>query len=328
MIQLRNLSADLKNMVLSANQMIPGMADRYIIAAAAGQPLSYWQDKLNGEKVYNTIASALAAMTSGRNDVALLAPDSHNQAATLTWDKNMCHLIGAYGPARQNHRARIGHSANFSPLMSITGYGNTFAGMYMMHGRGSASNLVGLAIGGERNSFIGCHFLPANATELDQANYRLVTIDKAEQYFLGCTFGSDTVAWTNGAMIKLGVSSDGGPPRVVFEDCIFYMYADNNQVRFLDASLAGMGRALMVFKNCAFINVGTALAYAINGAGLSNAQMFFDANCSFAGCTEVVEAGYENYVWCGCANLGGTDWIGGGDAKKLGNMIASHPDVS
>jgi hypothetical protein len=324
MINLRNLSGELKNMVLSANQIIPGMAERFIIGAAAGQGKSYWDSKLNGEKVYGTIASALAGMTSGRNDTALLMPDSHTQAATLTWNKNMCHLIGAYGPAKQNHRSRIGHSADFTPLMSITGYGNTFAGVYMMHGRGAAGNLVGLSVAGERNSFINSHFLPANATELDQATYRLISINAAEQYFGGCVFGSDTVPWTNGAMIQLGASGDGGPPRVFFEDCTFYMYADNGQVRFLDASLAGMGRALIYFKGCHFINVGTALAYAINGAGLSNAQMFFDMNCSFAGCTEIIEAAYEAYVWCGAINAN----AGTGTLTLLGNMIAGHPDVS
>ena len=121
MIQLRNLSPDLKNLTMSANQMIPGMAERFIIAASGGQPLSYWQSELNGEKVYGTISAALAAMTSGRNDVALLSPDSHTQAANLDWNKNMCHLIGSYGPARQNMRSRIGHSANFTPVFTVSG---------------------------------------------------------------------------------------------------------------------------------------------------------------------------------------------------------------
>jgi hypothetical protein len=328
MIQLRNLAPELKNIILSAAQLIPGMAERFIIATSGGQSLSYWNGKLNGEKVYNTIAAALAAMTSGRNDVALLAPDNHSQASALDWNKNLCHLIGAYGPARQNMRSRIGHSANFTPVLTVSGYGNTIAGIYLMHGRGNAANLVGLSVTGERNSFIGCHFLSADATELDQANYRLVSINAAEQYFCGCAFGSDTVAWTNGAMVRLGASGDGGPPRVLFEDCVFYMNADNGQVRFLDASLAGMGRALIYFKNCHFINLGSSLAYAINGAGLGNAKMFFDLNCSFAGVTEVVEAAYEASIFCGCANLGGADWITGGAAVKLGNMLASNPDVS
>lgn len=326
MIKERNLDSSLKSLI--GNSGIIGSAERHYICPSGYAPYTYWGDRAAGDRFHSTISGAHSKMTTGRNDVAILSPDSHSQAAALTWSNNMSHLIGAYGPARQNQRPRIGHSANFTPILTVSGYGNTFANLYFMHGRGNAANLVCLSLTGPRNTFIRSHFLPANATELDQAAYRLISIDDSEQNFIECTFGSDTVAWTNGAMIQLGATGDGGPPRTVFEDCIFYMYADNAQVRFLDASLAGLGRGLAIFLNCHFINVGTSLAYAINGAGLSAFQLYFDNRCSFAGVTEIVEAAYENYVWCGCANLGGADWVTGGAAVKLGNLIASHPDVS
>jgi hypothetical protein len=325
-IKYESLDAGLKSLVDQAG-LIPGSAEKSYIAASTGQSYPYRSAQTKGKGVHKSISAALAAMTSGRNDVAILSPDSHTQTATVDWNKNMCHLIGAYGPARMNHRSRIGMSGNFTPEFKVTGYGNTFANLYMMHGVGAAANLVGLSVEGERNSFIRCHILPANATELDQAAYRLVSIDKAENYFLDCFFGSDTVAWTNGAMIKLGVTGDGGPPRVVFENCIFLMNADNGQVRFLDASLAGLGTCMMIFLNCQFINVGSALAYAINGAGMNNAKMYFDSRCSFSGVSEIVEVAYIALVRVGTVALGPGS-VNGGAITKLGNLLATDVQVS
>jgi hypothetical protein len=195
-----------------------------------------------------------------------------------------------------------------------------------MHGRGSATNLVGLSVTGARNSFIRNHFLPAHATELDEANYRLVSINASEQYFEKCTFGSDTVAWTNGAMLQLGASGDGGPPRSFFRDCVFYMNADNAQVAFIDAALAGLGGGLAYFSNCHFINLGSSLTYGILGAGLSNFKLFFDMNCTFAGCTDVVASTYEAYVLCGGVNMA-INQVNTA-SSKLFNMLATNPDVS
>jgi hypothetical protein len=278
---------------------IPGIAEVHVCADSdGGAPYQYWKDLCHGNanNFHTDIETALALCTSGRNDVVLLTPDNHTQGDSITWDKNMTHLVGMFPPAMMNQRSRITHNANFTPMIDVTGYGNLIANVYFAYGRGNAANLTCLQVSGDRNSFINCHFLPGNATELDQANFDLVRLNCGEVYFKDCTFGGDTVAWTNGDMIRLYGASDRSC-RPIFENCLFIMKGDNNQTNFIE-TVAGNGSALGVFRNCQFVNIGTTQTLGIDGAGLGNFKLYFDSNCCFYGCSDVVAAAYEgNVIW-------------------------------
>jgi hypothetical protein len=315
MIKERNLDPTLRGVI--KGDIIPGAAEKHYICKAAGAQNAYWQTRVPEFNFHTTIAQAYAAMTTGQGDVAYLSCDSHTQTAALTWVKNMSHMVGMYGPAYMNQRARIGCSGNFIPMLTVSGYGNTFANLYWMYGTGAAANLNLLTVSGNRNTFINNHFGCFNATELDEANFDLVRLNAAETYFKNCTFGQDSVLWTNGNMIEFWAGAE--PPRAVFEDCIFQMNADNAQVTFLKF-LAGCGGGLVYFKNCIFANCGTSLTYAIDGAGLGNMEIVFDINCTFAGVDDIVAASYESTVWAGHGGYVSAD--------LLNNMIATHPDVS
>jgi hypothetical protein len=324
-VAINNLDLNLQNMIRSAD-IIPGAAEKHYICASGQQPATYWRSRAKGDRFHGTIAAAHSAMTTGRNDVALLSPDSHSQAAGITWSKNMCHLVGSFGPAMQNHRSRIGHSADFASLLTVSGYGNTLANLYFMHGRGSATNVNALKVTGNRNSFIRCHFGgPLHATEGDAAAYALVQLDAAETYFEKCFFGIDTTAFSGaGCLVKFG--NEAEPPRSIFKDCIFMMIADATAPFFLNVE-AGAGAGAAVFQNCLFLNIGSSsLAYAINGAGLGNFKMFFDLACSFAGVSEIVEVAYEASVFCGGVNMA-VNQVNTA-SSKLFNMMATNPDVS
>lgn len=309
-------------------QGIPAFGELHGLAASNTTAVGLETMKyIDPARWYNTLAAAETAMASytGKNDVVLVTPESHSLAAALTWDSNLTHLVGMYANARQNHRARIGHSANFSPLLTVSGYGNVFANLYFMHGRGNAANLQLLSVTGPRNSFYNCHFAgPLNATEGDQATYRILNLAHSESYFRDCTFGIDTTAWTNGDMVVFGAQAD--PPRVVFENCLFLMAADNAQVNFLSVA-AGCGSGLALFRKCQFINIGTALTYAIDGAGLGNFKMAFDSDCYFAGCTDVVALAYEASVFLAPSNTP-INQVTGGASVALFNGLAAAPDVS
>jgi hypothetical protein len=275
------------------------MADLHYIARSGSgyQPWANFNGLFDRDRCHQTIATGLAAMTSGRNDVALLSPDSHTQTASLVWNKNMTHLIGAYGPAMMNMRSRIGHSGNFEKLLSITGYGNIFAHLYLMYGAAHADNTVGLHINGNRNTFMHVHVGgPMHATPADEADFYLVSIEEEsagagnEQYFYKCVFGIDTVAWTNGDMFK-----HKGTPRLVFEDCIFLMRTDNAQVTILDGT-AGDGQGFYLFKNCVGINLGSALTVAFGSTGLASGTDFILHNTGFTGVTDLIGAGDEAKV--------------------------------
>lgn len=291
---------------------------------ATTTPYQYWKDWAGPEYWHTDLETAHGLCEGGRNEVILVTPESHSQADAVTHTKNMVHVVGMYGPAMQNHRSRIGHSVTVSPLLTVSGEGSTFANLYFPYGLANATDLNLLTITGARNSFKNCHFLQTNATPLDEAGFKLVDLQSSETYFKDCYFGGDTVAWTNGTMVNFAASA--APPRVVFDDCLFVMNADNAQVTFLK-TVAGLGRCTIVFRNCQFLNLGTALTYGIDGAGLSNAMMFFDSRCFFAGCTDIVAAAQEAYVWVGGANTP-INQVTGGNSVALFNLLGAHPDVS
>lgn len=273
-----------------------------------------------------TMAQALAKVTANNNDVIRLIGATTSVAATsITWNKNLTHLIGEYGPGMWNMRSRIEQTVTTTPFMTVSGYGNSFQNLYFML-QAAATDVVGISITGARNSFQRCHFLPQSATAMDDAAFRLVSIDNSETTFRDCTFGGDGANMTNGALVQIGASGDGGPPRTYFENCIFWMDADNAQAAFLDCALAGLGNGVAIFKNCTFINIGTSLTYAILGAGLSNFQLYFDSLCSFAGADDVVVSTSEAYVWFGGINMS-INQVNTA-SSKLFNGLATHPDVS
>lgn len=281
----------------------------------------------NPKQANLTVAAAYAKVTDNNNDVIRLIGETTAvaQAATLTWSKNLTHLIGEAGPGVWNMRSRIEQTGTFTPMWTISGYGNSFQNLYFMQGQ-NAADVVGVYITGARNTFQRVHFLPQFATAMDSANFRLVSINNSETTFRDCTFGGDGAIMTNGALVQLGKTGDGGPPRTYFENCTFWMKSDNAQAAFLDCALAGLGGGIAVFKGCTFFNLGTSLTYGILGAGLSNFQLYFDQNCSFIGVTDVVAGDYENYVWFGGVNMP-INQVNTASVA-LFNGIACHPDVS
>jgi len=297
---------------------VPGAI--YYAGKQSGDEYGFWRDnrRIPASRLFTTISDAYAAAGSkeGRNNVVVVSPDSHTQSSALTFDKDLTHVIGAYPEARQNQRARLGHDANFVPFLTVSGYGNLFQSLYFMYGRGAAANLNLLTDSGGRNSYINCHFLCSNATELDEANFDLIRLGSNELFFKNCFFGQDSVAWTNGNMIEFMASSD--PPRSVFENCIFLMKADNAQVTFLKA-VAGLGACTIIFKNCQFINIGTTLTLAIDGTGLGNGKMYFDNRCSFSGVTDIVAAAKEANVL-----VGGSTYT----AAATSNLLGATADYS
>lgn len=299
---------------------IPGIADVHICTrSGAYAPYSYWEKFCHGNENYHhtDIETALAATTTGRNDVVLLSPDSHTQGDTITWSGNMTHLIGMFPPAMMNQRSRIGHNANFAKLLDVTGYGNLFANLYFMYGRGSsATNTNCLTVSGERNSFINCHFLCGDAATAEANATDFIDIKCNEGYFKSCTFGNDTVAWADADLVRLYGASDRSC-RVVFDDCLFIVKQDAGADGNFIETVAGMGAGVAIFRNCSFINIGTAMTIAIDGAGLGNAKLFFDSRCCFANVTDICTNTKDTNIYCG------HDY---GASADESNLIAGFPD--
>jgi hypothetical protein len=300
---------------------LPGIADVHIIADSdGGAPFEYWKDLCHGNRnnLHTSIATAHNMLTTGRNDVCLLSPDNHTISSGITWSKNMSHLIGMYPESRMNQRSRITHDTAMASMLTVSGYGNLFANLYFAYGTGSATNLNLLTVSGDRNNFHNCHFLCSNATELDTSGFDLIRLNCGEGYFKNCFFGADTVATGATDMIRIYGGSDRAC-RVIFENCIFMMKADaGGDANFIE-TVSGNGSSVVMFLNCQFINIGTALTVAIDGTGLGNQKLYFDNRCSFIGCTDITTSGPDASVLTGQNDAG---------SAATTNLIGSFADNS
>lgn len=315
MIKERNLDPSLKSKIQGVS--IPGAAEKFYVCKDGSAPYNYWRSRVPRDRIFadpssgagTAIASAIAAATSGQNDVIQISPDSHNIGAAITLSKNMTHLIGMYPEQRMNQRSRIGQTAALANMLTVSGYGNMIANLYFMYGTDDAANLNLLDVTGDRNSFFNCHFGgPMHATVGDGANFDLIKLDCGEVFFKNCTFGIETIGWTNGDMFRL--YGAGHSLRAWFENCIFLMRADNSQVNFFE-TIAGMGNGFAIFKNCMMLNLGTTIDLGIDDTGVGTAFNFIqDINTTWYGMTDVIEAasegrlimGHGNYVAAATAN--------------------------
>lgn len=323
------MSSRLREIASGAMGMFLPVADVHICADVdGGEPYSYWEQFAHASHpaFHTDIETALGLMTTGRNDALLLTPDSHTQGDKVTWSKNITHLIGMFPPAFRYQRSRIGHNANFETLLDISGYGNLIANIHLMYARGNAANLNALTVSGEGNTLWRCNVGGYHVTELNTTGFDLVRINSGEGYAYGCNFGSDSVATGATDLLRIYGPADRSC-RWVFENCTFLMNADAGADANFIETVAGAGEGIVQFLNCRFLNTGTSLTYAIDGAGLGNQMLFFDNRCTFVGVTDIVAAAYEAYVWFGGINVP-VGQSAGGDLVALFNGLACHPDVA
>lgn len=272
-----------------------GMARNYIyLNAAIG---SDGNDGNSFGAPVKTLANAYAKVETLKKDMIVLEESAStlNLAAGFTFAKSISGIIGT-SANKTYQRSRIGHSADFTNLLTVSGYGNEFANIRLMHGRGSATNQAALNITGAGNSFYNVNVAgPLHATEGGSATYAAVRIAAEEQYFNGCVFGADSATRAAGTIIDFVASTT---PRCIFENCLFYMNASANAAFFLKCN-AGLGEGFAVFNNCKFINTGTTLTVGIDGTGLGNFQILLDATTTFYGVTDIVAAANEASVISG-----------------------------
>lgn len=307
--------------------LVPGAADIRIVApTGTGQPAAYWEQQgmWSPDMLHKTVTNAYGECTSGRNDVVLLSPDNHSQVGTaLTWAKNMTHLIGM-GPSDMmlGQRPRLGHSTTIATFMTVSGYGNLLANFGINYGVAN-TDLCALHITGARNTLKNLRICPTFATAMDNAAFACLKIDESELTIKNCVIGTDATVQSAGALISFPTA--GVAPRVVFDNCVLIMRSDNAAALFVKTA-AGLGEGYIAFKNTQLINIGTALTYGIDGTGLGNCKMIFDANSFFVGVTDVVAAAAESSVLLAPSNLV-INQVNTASVA-LYNGIACSPDVS
>jgi hypothetical protein len=262
-------------------------------------------DGLSLARAVKTWAFAKAKITSqvvSANSAIKLVPGSSglSLAADPAWTLNCGALIGLAPEAMMNQRSRIGMSGAYTPMITISGYGNLFKNLYLQHGT-AAGDLVGAHITGSRNAFHNVHFAgPMAAAQASEAGFIGVHIDTvAETYFKKCFFGNNTQDQDEASsLVKMSV----GCGIAIFEECIFMMRAkaaDTDPYFVTIDNTTDTG--LAIFKKCLFIaapNGGTP-AVAINFVGAAVGYAILDAECQFCNVTNIAATDKDQFVRMG-----------------------------
>jgi len=203
-----------------------------------------------------TIATAYGKMTTGNHDVCVVAPSGGTgrtaDATAITWGKRFAHLIGCAAPTAQDPRAGIEFATGGSLVISENGC--LFKNLTFTS---SADIDETVSITGHYNSFLGVDFKGTyNATSADSTPWRALNIAGGqENYFGGCTFGSDT--FTRGAA-NATIEFESAASRNVFENSRFMMHADTagTQLHVLLTGTNAIDRWIE-FRDCSFYAFST-----------------------------------------------------------------------
>ena len=287
---------DVKNVLFGGGMPIAAPADIHWVLKAGTATEDYWSQRISSGFTYDTVLDAYGNMTTEQNDVMLITPESHSLASALTWSLNTSHMVGSYPGGRYNVRNRIGMGAAFSPMVTVSGYGNTFHDIYTMHGT-AAADYIGWTVSGNRNSFFNCHFGgPMIAAQGGHASYNGFNITGEENYFKGCTFGTSTIG-RDEVTPNVTVNDTA---RVVFDDCLFLLFADDADPTFMNV-VNDAGTTEIFLNNCKFLalssNMATAITVAFTTSAGSTCTIILDPNCSFTGVTNLISASDDVHLY-------------------------------
>ncbi len=155
-------------------------------------------DGLRPTNALLTVTAAEDLMTSYNHDVVIILPGGTagtGEAATITWDKHYCHLVGSTAPSHMSNRSRmLTTTDSVDPCITISGNGNIFKNIQIATYQASNDVLVNLT--GDRNYFEDVHFSGmGHTTAGDDTDGRHVALTGAvNNRFNHCVFGDDTIA--------------------------------------------------------------------------------------------------------------------------------------
>jgi hypothetical protein len=256
-------------------------------------------DGLTKDTAFDTIADAYDACTSGAGDgICLISRGTGTSAATtsyistaIDWTKCGITVVGICAPTGIYNRARIANTTTVLTLVyliDVQGHNNTFINVGMFNSGTDATALGCLKVTGQRNAFIGCHFVGGSCTTAT-ANERSVELCTGAQdnSFYGCTLGTDTIARGNNANCELYLNGSAADGRNNFYGCNFLAYgtAAGAHVAIKSAGANAAGKH-MKFVDCLFecfiVNRGANAASVFGGTGLDT-KIFFTGTSAMLG---------------------------------------------
>lgn len=277
-------------------------------------------------KPYQTLATAYAATTTGKNDIVVIVGDggtaaTQRQTAAFTWSNSATHCIGVSSPSLYSQRARIAPTTTataYTPLMTISGNGCLFANIQFWHGftTGTATE-IDLSITGSRNVFKNCHIAGiGDTTAGNGAGSRCVKLATGgENLFEDCVIGVDTVLRS---AANASVEFASGTTRNVFRRCHFPFQTDDATVLgFIGSAAACMDRH-QIFDNCLFVNAIKSTSTTMTALGTLAASaggLLLFKDCALVG---IGEFGSDATTLALC-------YVAGGDVTAASAQIAVNP---
>lgn len=225
------------------------------------------------DKAFKTITQAYAACTANQNDIVFFIPEGNSAdnstsrlSETLTWAKDLTHLIGVNNGVNVSPRARISFVSTYttaSNLITVSANGCLFANIQFYAGVADANPTGCLQVTGDRNHFVNCHIAGIGADEMDIAGAYSIKLDTAsENKFTNCTIGITTIG--AGTAANSDVLVDGASARNEFIGCKFTRRVDHaSNFIFVQLADATAIEDYLLFKDCTFIPTATNYAIAM-----------------------------------------------------------------
>jgi len=224
-------------------------------------------------------------------------------SATLDWNKNLVHLAGVSTGSPMGSRARIGFASDYvgvGNLFTVSGRSCMFKDLLFNVDVASANPVGCVNVTGARNAFYRCQFAGMCHSLLDTTGNYSLRVSGYENYFKDCVIGTDTITKGGGDNCELLLAGGG---RNIFEDCLIVTLAEANTHQFVKRTA---GDRFTLFKNCTFINVGTA------SAGVAMLEAI-----------DVVSASGGNIVLRNCSLVGAAQW----EAAPASGIVFSDGQV-
>lgn len=260
---------------------------------------------LTPDAAVKTLAKALTIATANQNDTVYMFAEGNSasattdyQSVTLTWNKDMVHLVGVNCGPLLGQRSRIAFVSTYdtaSNLFTLTADHCRIENIEFFAGVAGTNPTGCLLInGGQRNHFKNCQISGIGNDNNDIAGaYSLYLKGNAtENVFEDCVIGLDTVSRGSADSIyeiymntDTGVVSGAKPARNVFRRCyIIGLASSTSQYFFLKIASGGADRFVM-FDQCTFINAssnvggGATPAYAFSVASDANGVVILKDSC-------------------------------------------------
>ena len=262
-------------------------------------------------KAVKTMAKAVTLATADKNDVIYMISESNTaasttdyQSATLTFSKDLTHIVGVGAPSRVSQRSRIAQlstATGVSPLVLVSGDAGIYQNFSIFHGVADATSLLAATVTGTRNYFENVHFAGIGHATMSAAGSASLKLDACqENVFKNCVIGVDTID-TDADGTNMIV--DNAATRNMFENCLFQLWITATGASHVTLTgTDGVDRWLM-FKDCTFISmsvnksVDMAEVFVI-AAGQTQGKIILQ-NCAAYndGGAPVWTAGTEGIIW-------------------------------